>query len=202
MLPPDDRHRVELVGAADEPPAGRLPRIPSAASIGHPFNPPHLIPLVEVVGGDQTAPGGDRARAGLLHRDRQARRSTSAARCRAMSPTACRRRCGARRCIWSPSGVASVADVDTAISDGPGLRWALMGPHLTFHLAGGIGGIAHFLDQFVGADGRLVGRSRAARPDPGAARAPSPPASPTRPPAATSPRSRPPATAFWSTCWR
>jgi len=39
-------------------------------------------------------------------------------------------------------GPADVADVDTAISAGPGLRWALMGPHLTFHLAGGVGGIA------------------------------------------------------------
>src|SRR5207245_1782943 len=48
------------------------------------------------------------------------------------------------------SGVASVADIDTAITEGPGLRWALMGPHLTFHLAGGSGGMAHFLDQFTG----------------------------------------------------
>jgi carnitine 3-dehydrogenase len=47
-------------------------------------------------------------------------------------------------------GVANVADIDTAISEGPGLRWALMGPHLTFHLAGGMGGISHFLDQFAG----------------------------------------------------
>ena len=46
-------------------------------------------------------------------------------------------------------GIASVADVDTAISAGPGLRWALMAPHLTFHLAGGVGGIDHFLDQFA-----------------------------------------------------
>jgi 3-hydroxyacyl-CoA dehydrogenase len=46
--------------------------------------------------------------------------------------------------------VASVADIDAAISEGPGLRWALMGPHLTFHLAGGAGGIAHFFDQFAG----------------------------------------------------
>jgi carnitine 3-dehydrogenase len=43
-----------------------------------------------------------------------------------------------------------VADIDAAISDGPGLRWALMGPHLSFHLAGGGGGIAHFFDQFAG----------------------------------------------------
>ena len=50
--------------------------------------------------------------------------------------------------LWR-EGVASVADIDTAISEGPGLRWALMGPHLTFHLAGGAGGIGHFLDQFA-----------------------------------------------------
>jgi len=67
-----------------------------------------------------------------------------------MSRTGCRRRCGARPCIWwRKEGVASVADVDTAISHGPGLRWALMGPHLTFHLAGGAGGIAHFFEQFA-----------------------------------------------------
>ena len=46
-------------------------------------------------------------------------------------------------------GIESVADVDTAISAGPGLRWALMGPYLTFHLALGVGGIDHFLDQFA-----------------------------------------------------
>ena len=46
-------------------------------------------------------------------------------------------------------GVASVADVDAAIAYGPGLRWALMGPHLTFHLAGGEGGMKHFMDHLV-----------------------------------------------------
>jgi carnitine 3-dehydrogenase len=42
-------------------------------------------------------------------------------------------------------GVASVADVDAGIAYGPGLRWAIMGPHLTFHLAGGVGGMTHFM---------------------------------------------------------
>ena len=46
------------------------------------------------------------------------------------------------------TGLASVEDVDTAISAGPGLRWAVMGPHMTFHLGGGEGGITHMLDQF------------------------------------------------------
>ena len=55
-------------------------------------------------------------------------------------------------------GVASVADLDTAFNEGPDLLWALMDPHLTFHLAGGTGGISHFLDQFAGpmkAGGRI-----------------------------------------------
>ena len=46
-------------------------------------------------------------------------------------------------------GVASVADVDAAISEGPGLRWALMGPHATFHLAGGEGGMAQFMHHLM-----------------------------------------------------
>jgi carnitine 3-dehydrogenase len=46
-------------------------------------------------------------------------------------------------------GVATVADVDAAISEGPGLRWALMGPHLTFHLAGGAGGMTHYMDHLA-----------------------------------------------------
>jgi 3-hydroxyacyl-CoA dehydrogenase len=44
-------------------------------------------------------------------------------------------------------GVVSVADADAAIAFGPGLRWALMGPHLTFHLGGGEGGMTHFMAQ-------------------------------------------------------
>jgi 3-hydroxyacyl-CoA dehydrogenase len=47
-------------------------------------------------------------------------------------------------------GIAEVADVDAAIAYGPGLRWAIMGPHLTFHLAGGLGGMANFMDHLAG----------------------------------------------------
>ena len=144
-------------------------RHPERCVIGHPFNPPHLIPLVEVVGGERTAPATIERAMAFYARASASARSISAARSPGMSPTGCRRRCGARRCIWSPSGVASVADVDTAISEGPGLRWALMGPHLTFHLAGGAGGMAHFLDQLGRPDGKLVGRSGRPRLDAGGA---------------------------------
>ena len=121
-------------------------RHPGRVVIGHPFNPPHLIPLVEVVGGAQTAPATiERAMAfytGIGKRPIHIRREVAGHVANRLQAA-----------LWREAvhlvaaGVASVADVDTAISEGPGLRWALMGPHLTFHLAGGEGGMVHFLDQ-------------------------------------------------------
>jgi carnitine 3-dehydrogenase len=115
-------------------------------AIGHPFNPPHLIPLVEVVGGERTAPATiERAMAfyaGIGKRPIHLRREVAGHVANRLQAA-----------LWREavhlvaSGVASVADIDAAISEGPGLRWALMGPHLTFHLAGGEGGMPHFLDQ-------------------------------------------------------
>jgi 3-hydroxyacyl-CoA dehydrogenase len=124
-------------------------RHPERCVIGHPFNPPHLIPLVEVVGGDKTAPAAV---------------ETALAFYRAIGkqPIHIRREVAGhvanrlQAALWREAvslvanGVASVADIDTAISQGPGLRWAFMGPHLTFHLAGGTGGMEHFLGQFAG----------------------------------------------------
>jgi carnitine 3-dehydrogenase len=121
-------------------------RHPERVVIGHPFNPPHLIPLVEIVGGAQTAPATiERAIAfysSIGKRPIHIRREVKGHVANRLQAA-----------LWREAvhlvatGVASVADVDTAISEGPGLRWALMGPHLTFHLAGGSGGMAHFLDQ-------------------------------------------------------
>ncbi len=121
-------------------------RHPERVVIGHPFNPPHLIPLVEIVGGAQTAPATiEQAIAfysGIGKRPIHIRREVKGHVANRLQAA-----------LWREAvhlvaaGVASVADVDTAISEGPGLRWALMGPHLTFHLAGGSGGMAHFLDQ-------------------------------------------------------
>lgn len=119
---------------------------PGRILIGHPFNPPHLVPLVEVVSGE----GADAA----------AVEATMAFyRAVGKHPIHIRKEVPGhvanrlQAALWREAlhlvaeGVASVADVDAAISEGPGLRWALMGPSLTFHLAGGDGGIAHFLDH-------------------------------------------------------
>jgi 3-hydroxyacyl-CoA dehydrogenase len=123
-------------------------RHPERCVIGHPFNPPHLVPLVEVVGGEKTGPEAiEQALAfytGIGKQPIHIRREVSGHVANRLQAA-----------LWREAlhlvaeGVASVADVDTAISAGPGLRWALMGPHLTFHLAGGVGGIDHFLDQFA-----------------------------------------------------
>jgi len=119
---------------------------PQRCVIGHPFNPPHLIPLVEVVGGAKTSPEAI-TKAMNFYRDigkhpihiRKEVRGHVANRLQAA--------------LWREAvhlvteGVVSVADADAAIAYGPGLRWALMGPHLTFHMAGGEGGMTHFMSH-------------------------------------------------------
>jgi len=121
-------------------------RHPERCVIGHPFNPPHLIPLVEVVGGERTAPA---AIEGALAFYKAIGKRPIHIRREVAGHVANR----LQAALWREAvhlvaaGVASVADVDAAISEGSGLLWALMGPHLTFHLAGGTGGMAHFLEQ-------------------------------------------------------
>lgn len=123
---------------------------PERCVIGHPFNPPHIVPLIEVVAGDRTSErfvtaAMDFYRAIGKHpiRVQKEVRGHIVNRLQAA--------------LWREAihlidtGVASVADVDAAVAYGPGLRWAFMGPSLTFHLAGGEGGMQHFLDHLGGA---------------------------------------------------
>jgi carnitine 3-dehydrogenase len=123
--------------------AGRC-RHPERCIIGHPFNPPHMIPLVEVVGGKRTSPAIIE-RALAFYREIGKR----PIHIRKELPGHLVNRLQAA--LWREAihlvaeGVASVADVDAGIACGPGLRWAIMGPHMTFHLAGGAGGMSHFM---------------------------------------------------------
>ena len=122
---------------------------PGRLVVGHPFNPPHLIPLVEVVGGEQTDPA---AVAWALDFYRHVGKRPIHVRKEVPGHVSNRLQVA----LWREAvhlvaeGVANVADVDAAIADGPGLRWAIMGPHLTFHLGGGEGGMRHFLDHLGG----------------------------------------------------
>lgn len=124
-------------------------RHPERCVIGHPFNPPHLIPLVEVVGGCKTAPTAvDRAMAFYAQIGKQPIHVRKEVKGHIANRL--------QAALWREAvhlvadGVASVADVDKAIAFGPGLRWAFMGPYTTFHLAGGEGGMTHFLAHLGG----------------------------------------------------
>lgn len=116
---------------------------PERILVAHPFHPPHLVPLVEIVAGTPAVAARAAAFYARLGRrpvilDREmpghiANRLASALYREAVNLVA--------------EGVASVADIDAALCNGPGLRWAAMGPHMTYHLGGGAGGIRHYLDH-------------------------------------------------------
>jgi 3-hydroxyacyl-CoA dehydrogenase/sugar lactone lactonase YvrE len=121
---------------------------PERILIGHPFNPPHIIPLVEVVGGTKTSPEAVQqaisfyASIGkkpiLLHKE---------------LPGHVGNRLQAalyKEVLYLiQDGVLSVSDADDAVSYGPGLRWGVMGPSLQWHLGGGPGGINHFAEHLM-----------------------------------------------------
>jgi len=122
-------------------------RAPGRFVVGHPFNPPYLIPLVEIVGGRGTDP------AAVAWAERFYTHAGKV--CLTMGsevPGFVGNRL--QEALWREalhmidSGQATIQQIDDSITYGPGLRWALMGPMLTFHLAGGQGGMAHMLDHF------------------------------------------------------
>ena len=119
---------------------------PERLLLGHPFNPPHLIPLVEVCGGARTSPAAvDRAmafyRAIGKHPIRLGKEVPGHVANRLQSALL------REAAYLVEQGVVDVADVDAAVAMGPGLRWALMGPILTFHLGGGAGGLGSLLEH-------------------------------------------------------
>ncbi|MGA3127290.1 MAG: 3-hydroxyacyl-CoA dehydrogenase NAD-binding domain-containing protein [Candidatus Korobacteraceae bacterium] len=121
---------------------------PERCVIGHPFNPPHLIPLVEVVGGTRTS-------ASTVERTISFYASIGKKPIRLnkeLPGHVANRLQGAlyREVAYLiAQGVLDVAAADAAVAWGPGLRWALMGPSLLWHLAGGEGGIEHWMEHLA-----------------------------------------------------
>jgi 3-hydroxyacyl-CoA dehydrogenase len=122
---------------------------PERCVIGHPFNPPHLIPLVEIVGGAKTSEETIQ-RALQFYADL----GKQPVRLHKELPghVANRLQAAIMREVYYlvSEGVLSAADADTALSWGPGLRWGIMGNMMLNHLGGGQGGIEHFFHQFAG----------------------------------------------------
>lgn len=122
---------------------------PERVLVAHPFNPPHLMPLVEIVGGEATSPEAiEAAMATFAHLGK----TPIHLRAELTGHVANRLQAALWREAYHlvSSGAVSAADVDTAIAAGPGLRWALLGPFATQHLSGGPGGFAHFVDHLGG----------------------------------------------------
>jgi 3-hydroxyacyl-CoA dehydrogenase len=124
--------------------------------IGHPFNPPHIIPLVEVVGGVKTSEQTiQQALAFYASIGKKAIRLNKAL------PGHVANRFQAalyKEVLYLvQQGVLSVEDADIAVCYGPGLRWAMMGPSLQWHLNGGAGGIQHFMEHLMSPMTGLIG---------------------------------------------
>jgi 3-hydroxyacyl-CoA dehydrogenase len=122
---------------------------PERCVVGHPFNPPHVIPLVEVVAGGKTSPEAvEQATAFYTSVGKKPIRLHK----EVVGHVANRLQAALYREIvyLIEQGVLNVADADTAVCWGPGLRWGAMGPSLLFHLGGGEGGIQHFIEHLSG----------------------------------------------------
>lgn len=121
---------------------------PGPLVLGHPFNPPHLIPLVEVMGNDKTD-----ANAVEIAESFYKAVGKVTIRVNREVPGHVANRLQAA--VWREAihlvktGVASVEDVDTAMWAGPGLRWAVMGPTMLFHLGAGEGGLEEFCERYT-----------------------------------------------------
>jgi 3-hydroxyacyl-CoA dehydrogenase len=122
---------------------------PERCVIAHPFNPPHLIPLVEIVGGAKTSEETIRRAAQFYTSIGQ---RTVRLNKEMPGHVANRLQAALAREVYYlvAEGIVSAADVDTALSWGPGLRWGIMGNMMLNHLGGGPGGIEHFFQQFAG----------------------------------------------------
>jgi 3-hydroxyacyl-CoA dehydrogenase len=121
---------------------------PGRVIVGHPFNPAHIVPLVEVVAGQKTSPE-------TVHRALRfyAALGKKPLHCRVEAPGFIGNRL--QEAIWREmfhlvnDGIATTGELDAAIVDGPGLRWALLGPAMIYMMQGGAGGFAYALEQFA-----------------------------------------------------
>src|ERR1700735_2959263 len=122
---------------------------PERCVIGHPFNTPHLVPLVEIVGGAKTS---DETIQRVAEFYTALGKRTIRLHKEVPGHVANRLQSALSRGVYNlvAEGVVSAADADTALSWGPGLRWGIMGSLLLNHLGGGQGGIEHFFEQFAG----------------------------------------------------
>ncbi|KAJ4414960.1 hypothetical protein N0V82_007609 [Gnomoniopsis sp. IMI 355080] len=121
---------------------------PERCVVGHPFNPPHLIPLVEVVGGEQTS---SETTARMMQFYEDIGKKAVHVKKEVVGHVANRIQAALMREVMYllQEDIVGLEDIDKAVSYGPGLRWGVMGPGLLFHLGGGEGGVKHMADHLL-----------------------------------------------------
>ncbi|WP_250626842.1 3-hydroxyacyl-CoA dehydrogenase NAD-binding domain-containing protein [Pinirhizobacter soli] len=148
ILPPDVIIASSSSGLTMTDIQAKCEKHPERCVIGHPFNPPHIIPLVEVVGGAKTSEETiARAMAFYASLGKKPIRLF-----KALAGHVANRFQAAlykEMLYLIEEGVLSVEDADVAVSYGPGLRWGVMGQSLQWHLGGGAGGIDHFMEHLM-----------------------------------------------------
>ena len=135
---------------------------PERCVVGHPFNPPHVVPLVEVVGGAKTS---KEALAQAMSFYESIGKKPILLRKALPGHVANRLQAALYREVayLVQEDVLSVEDADAAVCYGPGLRWGVMGPTLQWHLGGGAGGIRHFMEHLM--DGLALRMNGLGKPD-------------------------------------
>ncbi len=124
--------------------ASKMRRHPERAIVAHPWNPVHLVPLVELSPGTKTSKETTNLTYRLMEKIGRVpvvlKKEASGFIANRLSAV-----------LWREAlnivdqGIATVEDVDKAVKAGPGIRWAIMGPYLTYHLGGGKGGIEYLM---------------------------------------------------------
>ena len=149
----DETTRVDSIIASSS--SGITPSVmqsacthPERVIVGHPFNPPHIVPLVEVVGGTKTSPlaiqQAMRLYASIGKKPIHLRKELPGHVANRLQAALYR-----EMLHLIEQDVLSVEEADAAVSYGPGLRWGVMGQSLQWHLGGGAGGINHFMEQLM-----------------------------------------------------
>ncbi|KAJ4394777.1 hypothetical protein N0V93_003997 [Gnomoniopsis smithogilvyi] len=121
---------------------------PERCVVGHPFNPPHLIPLVEVVGGKQTS--SETIERMMQFYEGIGKKAVHVKK-EVVGHVANRIQAALMREViyLLQEDIVGLEDIDKAVSYGPGLRWGVMGPGMLFHLGGGEGGVKHMADHLL-----------------------------------------------------
>ena len=122
-------------------------RHPERVLVGHPFNPVYLLPLVELVGGNRTAESTI-VRAGRFYRSVGMRPLHTRVEIDGYISDRLQQVLFHEALYMIRDGICTPAEIDAAITGGPGLRWAFLGPMLTFHLAGGKGGLRRSMQHW------------------------------------------------------